>query len=181
MSNMLAFLFSFAITLVIGGVLRRADTPLTQTGFGVASLEVARSPEQSALILGRYQAVPGGLQVLRHGLLLDSTLFIPAYTLSLVLGCRLAAAMFRSHGLDLCATAGEVFQFWAVLAGCLDYLENLGLYRQAASGASVFWWRWTFATSLAKWLIIGLILLYGLAALASFAFLWLTQGRVARA
>jgi hypothetical protein len=181
MNSLLAFLFSFVITVAIGGVLRWADAPLAQTGFGVASLEVAMSPEQSALILGRYEAVPGGLRALRFGLLLDSTLFIPAYTVSLLLGCRLAAGMFRSHGLDLCATAGEVLQVWAVFAACLDYLENFGLYRQAASGASVFWWRWTFASSLAKWLIIGLILLYGLAVLASFFLMWLAQGRAARA
>jgi hypothetical protein len=40
------------ITVAIGGVLRWADAPLAQTGFGVASLEVATSPEQSALIIG---------------------------------------------------------------------------------------------------------------------------------
>jgi hypothetical protein len=168
MSNLLAFLLSLAVTVAVGAAVRRADAPLRRAGYGVVSFELARSPEQSAVILGRYRAEPDGLHVLRFGLLLDSVLFIPAYTVSLLLGCRLAAEVFRSNGLDLWATAGEALQVWAVFAACLDYLENYGLYRQAASGVSVFWWRWTLGSSLAKWLIVGLAWSYGLIALAAF-------------
>ena len=115
---------------------------------------------------------------MRTGLLLDSVVLIPAYTVSLLLGCRLAAGVFRSHGLDLLAATGEVLQVWAVFAACLDYLENYGLFRQATSGVGVFWWRWTLGSSLAKWLIIGLALCYGLVALAVFLLTGPVQGRV---
>jgi hypothetical protein len=166
MINTVAFAISVAVALAFGEIVRRADAPLRRAGYDVVALELARSPEQSATILERYRAEPDGLSALRQGLWLDSVLFIPAYTVSLALGCRLAAGVFRSSSVG--ATVGEVLQFWAVFAAAFDYFENCGLYRQAASGASLFWWRWTFASSLAKWLIIVAALVYGVVALGVF-------------
>src|SRR5262249_18311531 len=131
----------------------------------IVALELACSPKRSEMILDRYRAEPNGMHAFWSSLLLDSVLLIPSYTVALLLGCRLAAGAFRFHRLDLLAATGEVLQVWAILAAGLDYLENYGLLRQAASGVGVSWWRWTLASSLAKWLIIGLALVYGLVAL----------------
>src|SRR4051794_7137565 len=108
MLNVLAFAISFVVALAFGAMVQRADEPLRRAGYDVLALELACNPKQSETILEKYRAVPNGLSALRHGLWLDSVLFIPAYTVSLVLGCRLAAGAFRASSVG--ATVGEVLQ-----------------------------------------------------------------------
>jgi hypothetical protein len=165
MNQPIGFCLSLLVTVLSGYWLYRVDAPLRKAGFDIAAFELARSPAESRDILASYANTPGAPEALRSSLLYDSALFIPAYTLSLVLGCLLASRFLESKGYALGARVGLSMVACSLVAGILDYVENLGLYRQAETPGSLGWWRITFGSSSTKWALVAVVVLYGLGVL----------------
>jgi hypothetical protein len=162
----LGFCVSLFVTIVIGSWINQVDAPLRKAGYDILAFELSWSPTRSGEILQKYRKTAGAIQALQASLFIDSVLFIPAYTISLYLGCWLAYRSPKSESDTRRTRVRRWMPIFSLVAGALDYVENLGLWRQSEVGG-VFWWLATFVSSVTKWILIVVVCLYGLGALTS--------------
>lgn len=131
------FIFVILVTLLVGGALQVLGSPLRTEAApgGIISFEFASDLETSNQILaswGERGKVYAGLQL---GL---DYLFMPAYALSIGLGCLLIsqASVTLSTGF---ARLGLWLSWAQILAAALDALENYALIRLLLGSSNTLW------------------------------------------
>jgi hypothetical protein len=111
---------------------RQLRTPLSS---GIVALELARSPLHARLIVRAWG--PQGSQAAVKQTRLDF-LWVIAYVAILAALAALSASWHRRYGLHSMATLGEIMVFVSILAGLLDWIENVlmltTIRREAGSG-----------------------------------------------
>ena len=113
-----------ALTLVLVGVLRLLDAPLRTPAApnGIVSFELAGTPEKAESILQSWDSRAQLFAAFSLGI---DYLFIFAYGLTISLGILMAGT---KHGGKF-AQLGALLGWGILLAGFLDAIENLALWR----------------------------------------------------
>lgn len=119
----IGFAIGLALTVIVGGGFKRYALGIPATPYGIIDLELASSADGACRTLTVWR----GKQLLarvRPNLWLDMA-WIPCYTATMAFGCLLATRAFPT-GLMM---IGLVVAGCQVLAGALDYAENVALLR----------------------------------------------------
>lgn len=141
---------AFAIVAI-----HRSDAPLRRLGLPASSaLEWAKSPAHVTRIVSRYRHA-AVVSVVVRGILLDTVLLVPAYSVFLAIGCFWSARALASPWAPL----GVVLGWLGGAAGYFDLIENAGMLsevvgEQDTADASVA--RLTRYACRTKWLLFSL-------------------------
>jgi hypothetical protein len=137
------------------------DGPLLAAGVREsAALEWVRQPEVADAIVGDYERAGQTGRVVR-GVLIDSFVFVPAYSALLAIACFFAARALPPAW----STSALIVGYGAFVAGALDLVENAGILLEVTR-------RWTFAAPitnlvcLGKWTLAGWSALFALGSAA---------------
>lgn len=118
------FLSLLVLTLLVMTRLARLERPLKEAGAGIVAFELAGTQERAQAIMAGWGAV--NCQRAPRQTYLDFV-FLVLYSLTLALGCGLAARAFApGSGLT---TLGPYLAWAQVDDGLLDVLENVALIR----------------------------------------------------
>jgi hypothetical protein len=138
------------------GIKAGGDRLLTNTVAtqGIVSLETAGSAERAGAIILSWTKTPDGISlrsVALHSLIYDG-FFIIFYTITLALGCFIAAGIIEVRHRKLkdlgLVKLGLILARLQVLTAALDFLEDIALWRMLSNSTSSLW------PSLARWCAI---------------------------
>lgn len=154
------FLTSLGLSLTLMVIFGITGGPLNTSAapFGVVSFELAGSPERAVEVLSSWDHV--GRQWAAFSLGLDF-LFIPAYTVAIILGCALASRGIQTRDWPL-AQGGRLLSIGVVLAGILDVVENISLLVILFGAVAAPWPQVAAWCAVPKFGLIFLALVYAL-------------------
>ena len=117
----LGFLIALVVTLALGRAFLRYALDSVATPAGILDFELAGSAENARRMMTAWRA-KGLLARARPNLRLDM-IWIPCYVATMLFGCLFAARSFSG----VLALLGLIIAAGQVLAGALDYAENIAL------------------------------------------------------
>lgn len=145
-----------AATVGAGLLIARSDARFPNTIRGEhrssSILEWKMQPAEAEVIVADWNAHPPSLPVARHGLLLDTVLFIPLYSTLIAALCFWAAHVSAAGGSTRAVFLALGWCGW--VAGAFDLIENAGIlaetyshYFVATPTACVALMKWVLALS----------------------------------
>ena len=155
------------------------DRPLVTdvSPWGILSLELVFDASDAQRILNYWKPhplFPDRLQIARVGLIWDTVLYIPLYTLFLMLLARTIGDWVRSRGgCERWSRIGRALSQGCLIAGLLDWVENACLFvllRQASENEGLLSGSWVEVGSTCaalKFLLIGATTVFVLAGICS--------------
>ncbi len=149
------FIVLATLTVILLGVQTVLDRALAP--HGIVALELAGTPERAAMVMMGWGNE--GMVVAAFGLGLDY-LFALAYAATLAMACQALAG--RSSG-AIWRRLGIWLAWGSLAAGALDMLENTAIARMLLTGQLAPWATVSAACAVAKFLLVGLALLYVIA------------------
>lgn len=151
------FLVLVALVFGLGYAIFKSDEPLREKGCTPksAALEWIASPSAARQIVEDWDA-NGVRGIVARGVAIDFA-FIVAYVLCLLVALTRCIAVVPS--IPWWAAVGKQFIRWAVLAGILDVIENVGilleLYPRAYALAPLI-----ALVAIVKWMIVVVVVIY---------------------
>lgn len=134
------------------------ERPLKTSGHGIVDFEFAGRTGAPSVVRDWDR---GGVLGLAKVHLLVDVLFILAYSTTFALLCAGAAEAVRARGWTVLATIGALLAWGQWLAGSLDIVENVALWRTLDEGGQGAGPQIALSMASLKFGLIGLGLLYG--------------------
>jgi hypothetical protein len=149
----------FLATLAIGALALPALGDMGDEGVGIIEFELARTSQKASEYYG--QLGPAGRDAAKESLYLDYP-YLVAYGLFYALMCLVVAARAAERGLERVARWGRPAAIAGLMAAVCDAVENAALLRVLDGHTDQPWPGIAFTFASAKFVLIGLALVYAL-------------------
>lgn len=160
------FWMLFVLTIALAATLNAVDAPLRTPAApgGILSYERAADVAAGQAMIDSWSPLARSYAAFQLGL---DYLYMPAYALTIALGC-LWAAKSLSARLHWLSAVGSILAAGQALAALLDATENAALLRMLFAGVAAEPWRGVaFAAATAKFALIAAGLLFVIAGFVS--------------